>query len=171
MKLIVTGYARHGKDTVCEMLRDIAGLQFHSSSAFVAEKAVRPWLAARGIVCPTFEEMYADRVNHRAAWYDAISDYCKDDPAHLGKELLFGLGDDIYCGLRNIREFEALQGLVDFSIWVDASKRLPPEPETSITIRPEDCDFILDNNGSLNDLKLLLLTSIDYMIAKKGGVL
>lgn len=152
-RLIITGHARHGKDTVCEMLAKKHGLRFTSSSQFVAEKAVRPWLAERGIVYPSFEEMYADRVNHRADWFDAISNYCKDDGARLGREL-FESGNDIYCGLRNIRELVAMreQRIVDRVIWVDASKRLPPEPESSMTIEPGDCDFVLDNNGTLEDL-------------------
>lgn len=153
MKLIVTGYARHGKDTVCEGLTWLLPMKFTSTSYFVAEKTVRPWLAERGLIYATFGEMYADRVNHRQAWYNAISAYCNPDPARLGKELLFEKGDDIYCGLRNIREFDELKKFVNFTVWVDASKRLPPEPDTSMTIKMEDCDFTIDNNGTLDDLK------------------
>jgi hypothetical protein len=44
------------------------------------------------------------------------------------------------------------EGLVDYTIWVDASKRHPPEPDTSCTITSSDADFIIDNNGSLAQL-------------------
>lgn len=165
MRLIVTGYATHGKDTVCEMLRDTYGFKFESSSKFVAEKAVRPWLHKRDICYVTFEEMYADRVNHRALWKQAISEYNTPDPTRLGREL-FDAGNDIYCGLREIRELEALSliwvndppplrsrsPLIDIAVWIDASQRLPREPETSITIGPNDCDYILNNNGNLDNL-------------------
>lgn len=161
MKLIITGHARHGKDTVCEMLAQKAGLHFTSSSRFVAEKAVRPWLAKKGIIYGSLEAMYEDRVNMRADWFDAISAYNEPDAARLGREL-FEAGNDIYCGLRNKRELLALreQKVVDMVIWVDASKRLPPEPESSMTIAAEDCDVVLDNNGTLGELDY----EVDYFI-------
>lgn len=161
MKLIVTGHARHGKDTVCEMIAKKTWTRFTSSSQFVAEKAVRPYLAAKGITYGTFDEMYADRVNHRANWFDAISAYNEPDAARLGREL-FEEGNSIYCGLRNKRELDELrkQGLADAVIWVDASKRLPPEPETSMTITPKDCDIIIHNDGTLEELE----KSVDALV-------
>lgn len=154
MTLVVTGYARHGKDTVCEMMVENTGMRFTSSSMFVAEKAVRPWLSERGITYDSFDEMYADRVNHRTEWFNAIADYCKDDAARLGREL-FAAGNDIYCGLRNKRELDAMrtEGLVGLVIWVDASLRMPPEDSSSMTISPDDCDIVIKNNGTVEDLK------------------
>lgn len=152
MRLMVLGYARHGKDTVCDLLCSKYGLTFESSSHFVAEVAVRPWLAARGITYASFDEMYADRVNHRDKWFTAIDEYNTPDRARLGKELYAKY--DIYCGIRNAPELEELQrqGVVEFTIWVDASKRLPPEPGTSISVTPAHADYIIDNNGPLEDL-------------------
>lgn len=152
MKLLITGYARHGKDTVCEILRSRCDLKFMSSSFFVAERAVRPYLAERGITYATLDECYADRVNHRAHWFDAIVAYNTPDLGRLGRELFET--NDIYCGLRNIDEFEVLQAekAFDLAIWVDASQRLPPEDISSMTIEPDDCDLLLDNNGTLDDL-------------------
>lgn len=152
MKLLVTGYARHGKDTVCEILAKNFSLKFVSSSYFCAERAVRPWLADRGIVYDSLDACYADRGNHRAHWYDAIADYNKDDKARLGRELFESY--DIYCGLRSFEEFSALRAgdMFDYSIWVDRLMHIPPEPNSSITIRREDCDFVLDNNRTLLDL-------------------
>jgi translation elongation factor EF-1alpha len=36
-KLLVIGHGRHGKDTVCEMLRDDYGYTFESSSKFCSK--------------------------------------------------------------------------------------------------------------------------------------
>lgn len=147
MKLMVLGEARHGKDSVCEIITRDYGLTFESSSAFVAEKAVRPWLAAKGITYSTYDEMYADRVNHRPEWKEAISAYNTPDKTRLGREL-YAI-HDIYCGIRDGDELAALQaaGVIDFSIWVDASLRCPPEPATSCTVTRDMADYILDNNG------------------------
>jgi len=149
---MVLGYGRHGKDTVCEILRDRYGLTFESSSHFVAERAVRPYLAARGVTYPDFDTMYADRVNRRADWFNAIAAYNAGDMARLGRELYEQY--DIYCGIRNRPELQALkdEGTVEFTIWVDASRRHPPEPATSITVGPDQADYLIDNNGTLRDL-------------------
>lgn len=152
-RLMVLGHARHGKDSVCDILRDEYGLTFQSSSHFVAERAVRPYLAARGVHYTNFAAMYADRVNRRSDWFDAIAAYNAEDPARLGRELfeLF----DIYCGLRNVEEFKRLKadGVIDFTIWVDASKRLPFEPSSSMTLSSDCADHIIDNNGPLEELR------------------
>lgn len=149
---MILGMGRHGKDTVCDILRAKYGLTFESSSHFVAERAVKPWLAARGVTYPTFDAMYEDRVNRRADWFNAIAEYNAADLAALGKELFAEF--DIYCGIRNRAEFLALkeQGVIEFAIWVDASGRLPPEPSTSMTITKDDADYVIDNNGPLEDL-------------------
>lgn len=147
MRLMILGHKRHGKDSVCEILTRDYGLTFESSSRFVAEKAVRPALAALGITYASFEEMYADRVNHRDKWFNAIAAYNHPDPTRLGRELYAAY--DIYCGIRNDVELLALQatGIIDWTIWVDASKRLPPEDANSCTVTPDMADYILDNNG------------------------
>lgn len=153
MKIIVLGHARHGKDTTCEILKELYGLTFVSSSYFVAEKAVRPWLAARGIHYPSIEKCYEDRVNYRRQWYDAICEYNMQDAARLGRELFSKF--DIYCGLRNLREFQALQKekAFDVAFWVDRSKLVEPEGKSSNTIMQIHADFVIDNNGTLEDLK------------------
>lgn len=153
MKIIVLGHARHGKDTVCNILRSAYGLSFVSSSYFVAEKAVRPYLANMGIIYPDFDTCYADRVNHRSKWFDAISEYNKDDAARLGRELF--KEHDIYCGIRNIREFKALKAERAFfcAFWVDRSEIEPEEAQSSNTIGRENADYIINNNGSLEELE------------------
>lgn len=168
MRLIVTGYGQHGKDTACEILRDKYGMKFVSSSLFVAVKAVKPWfLKNLGIEYSSLNAMYMDRVNYRPEWKKAIEEYNTPDAARLGKAL-FAAGNDIYCGLRDIRELKALSAMRTFdytdeppalknfittTIWVDALQRKPIEPESSITIKQSDCAFTLDNNSTLADLE------------------
>lgn len=154
MKLLITGYGRHGKDSTCEILRDSFGLNFVSSSFFVAERAVRPFLAERKIIYRNLEECYADRVNHRPLWKQAIREYNTPDLVRMGRELFST--SDLYCGLRDIDEFNAMkaEGLFHASIWVDRIQHCPPESYDSMTIRPSDCDIMLDNNSSLSGLAL-----------------
>lgn len=164
MKLMVIGYAQHGKDTVCSLLKQMYGYTFESSSYFCAERAVKPWLEARGITYNSIEEMYADRGNHRAAWHDAIAAYNTPDPARLGKELYSKY--DIYCGIRSEIEFLELQaqGIFDVAFWVSASDRVPPEPESSNKLHEYHADYTIHNNGSQELLKLAVREAHDWAV-------
>lgn len=160
LKLLVIGHGRHGKDTVCEMLRDEYNYNFISSSQFCADHFIYNELKDKHGY-NTAEECYADRHNHRKLWYDMISDYNLEDPGLLGSEIFKEY--DIYCGLRNIREWRKMKqdGTYDVCIWVDRSKHLPPEDESSMSLTKECADVVLDNNGSLDDLRSKLKELID----------
>jgi len=154
---MVLGHARHGKDTTCDLLRKLYSLTFVSSSFFVGEKAVRPYLDRLGISYNSMDDCYADRVNHRAAWFDTIAAYNKEDPARLGRELFQQY--DIYCGLRNVKEFQALKAekAFDICLWVDRSHHAPAELTNSFNIGLSFADYIIDNNGDLSELEVNII--------------
>lgn len=183
-KIAVIGHARHGKDTVCEMLRDRYGFEFTSSSLFCAERVVFPRYRAwcmggqdvifeRHIGWPkddpgwiTADDCFNDRSNHRALWFDLIADYCKPDAARLARDILEK--HDVYAGIRSTREFHAAvnEGIFDLVLWVDRSKHLPKEPKTSMELQPWMADFVIDNNGSLDDLE----REVDRLVAHRLSV-
>lgn len=150
-KLLLIGYARHGKDTAAQMLSDIYGFKFTSSSWFVAQEVL--WDAWGCAVYPTIEEMFEDRVNHRVLWMQMISAYNTPDKTRTARTM-FERGFDMYVGMRRLDELLACRkaGIVDHIIWVDRSKHLPPEIG-STDIHAEHADIILDNNGDLGDLE------------------
>lgn len=159
-KLIVLGYARHGKDTVCEMLRDEYGYSFTASSVFCAERVVFPTMRDRyQDARQCFEDRHSG--DNRARWYDAISRYNEPDPSRLARDIL--AEHDIYCGLRSSREFFAARNAGAFyrAIWVDRSWHAPEEALSSCTVKPWMADHVLDNNGSLDDLRFGLRVLID----------
>jgi len=151
MKLLVIGHGRHGKDTVCEILQQNYNLSFESSSRFCSKLFIYDMLKDK-YGYTNEEECYADRHNHRAEWYDAICDFNKGDGARLGREIF--KEHDIYCGLRNKREFFAMKNtnVFDYCIWVDRSDHLPPEPKDSMSLEQWMSDFTIDNNGTINEL-------------------
>jgi hypothetical protein len=152
LKLMIFGYARHGKDTAAEILCQTFGLTSMSSSLYAAKTVMVPYFEKIGLKYNSFDECYADRVNHRQEWFEEIKAYNTPDGARLGKGLLKEY--DIYTGVRNDIEFEAIKAarLFDYSIWVDRSKVLPPEPTTSNKMLPSMANYILDNNGTLDQL-------------------
>lgn len=162
-KLLIIGHGRHGKDTVCEILKDKYNYSFRSSSDFCAEHLMFPALKDK-YNYTTVEECFKDRHNHRDEWYNIISNYCKEDQAKLGGEIF--KENDIYCGLRNKAEFHAMRNtrLFDHCIWVDRSDHLPLEDKSSMTLEIWMADYVIDNNGSLEDLVRNTMQLMDTLI-------
>lgn len=165
-KLMIVGHARHGKDTLCEMLAK-HGYTWQSSSWACGEIAVWPTLQeawelfhkghrelAPDFPGPyvSFEECFDDRHNHRAFWYDCITEFNREDKTRLGR--LIYEKYDIYCGIRNAQELAALREakVIDFTIWIDRFG-MPPEDSSSMTVKPFQADHTIFNNGSLEDLQ------------------
>jgi adenylate kinase family enzyme len=172
LKLMILGPARHGKDTVAEILSEAYGLKFISSSFAAAEKVMVPYFSSIGIKYANLDECYADRVNHRQEWYEEIIRYNTPDHARLAREI-YSVAE-IYVGIRSAKELDAIRAehLFDYSIWVDRSKHVPPEPSTSISVTKEMANYVIDNNGTLEQLKVnarslyIDLVSLEY--AAKG---
>jgi hypothetical protein len=196
-KILIIGYAGHGKDTVAAMLRDNHGLRFKSTSEFCAEQVIWP-LVADAITLKEFaqkyriqdaqaqrlrsmgrimhdkytsaQECFEDRANFRHFWYEAILRYNDPDFDRLAKNLL--KENDIYCGMRNVYELSACRqaGLFDAIIWIDRSKHLPPEDFSSCTVTAHMADFIINNNSDLKSLEQevdIVMTNIQMMRSEK----
>jgi len=151
-KLLIIGHARHGKDTLAEILRIYFGYKFQSSSQAAANIFIYDVLKQKyGYKTP--QECFEDRMNRRAEWYNMICEYNKDDKARLAKEIM--LKSDCYVGMRDRGEIEECikQGVFDIIIWVDASKRHLPEPADSFNIDVSCADIIIDNNSTLEDFQ------------------
>lgn len=150
-KLLVLGYARHGKDTVAEMLHRKHGFRFISSSEFVGRECI--WQAWGSMRYPNFEAMFEDRVSWRELWMQMISDYNTPDKTKTARTML-ERGYDMYVGMRRFDELEASRDLFDYVIWVDRSEHLPPETGSmDITRENAQWDFKINNNGTLEDLE------------------
>ena len=127
---------------------------------FCAEHVVTPWLENLGITYDSLEECYEDRVNHRMAWYDSIRAYNDGDESRLSSAIFSQY--DMYVGIRSRVEFLASRHLCDLSIWVDAATRIP-QVDPSCKILASDCDIIIDNNGTEDELKDKLTRLFDLI--------
>lgn len=150
-KLLIIGHARHGKDTVAEMLRDTHGFNFVSSSVFVGKEVL--WDNWGVAVYSTFDEMFEDRVNHRKLWADMITAYNTPDATKTAATMI-ERGYDMYVGMRRRKELNACKeaDIFDLIVWVDRSDHLPNEPYESMEFVITDADVVIDNNGTLEDL-------------------
>jgi len=144
MKLLLIGYARSGKDTAAEYLRDNFGLSFHSSSIAACNIFLFDALKDKyGYQTP--EDCFNDRQDKRKEWFDLILDYNKNDRARLAKEIL--KTSDCYVGMRSRDEFNECvrQNIFDLIIWIDGEERVGKE-EGSCELNKYDADIIIDSN-------------------------
>lgn len=150
--ILILGYARHGKDTVAEMFQSMFGLRFQSSSEFLAERIVFPALKNK-YNYESVQQCFEDRVNHRKEWFDLISEYNRDDPTALARGVL--QNNDIYVGMRRKCELDACvqAHLFDHIIWVDRSSCVPPENADSCSVTKDCAQYVINNNGSLEDTR------------------
>jgi len=149
-KLLIIGYARHGKDTVAEILARKHGYRFTSSSEFVGREII--WDDWGRFHYDTFEEMFADRVNWRELWMRMIADYNTPQKDRTARTML-ERGYDLYVGMRRMDEFEVARHLFDYVIWVD---RLGYPAETGsmdITKELAKPDYVIHNGGTLEELE------------------
>ncbi len=159
-KLMILGNARHGKDTVCQILHNEYDYNFISSSEAALDAVIWPSLRH---TYKDKHECFKDRVNHRALWFRLIEFYNSVEPTRLALEIYSQA--DIYCGLRSRREFEAAksEGLFDYVVWVDASQRREHEPSSSMELSRDDADFTIYNNGTLDEFKVQVKELLGYM--------
>ena len=152
MKYLIIGHARHGKDTVAEMMQKLYGITFKSSSLAAAEIFIFDMLKDK-YNYTTFTECFEDRVDHREEWHDLICEYNKEDKARLAKKILET--SDMYVGMRSDAEIEECvkQGLFDKIIGV-FDYRKPLENRSSFNIDMwKYSDVVIPNAGTLQDLQ------------------
>lgn len=157
--ILIIGHGRHGKDTVAELLeeylRDI-GFSYSSSSMKACELFIFDLLKEK-YGYKNLKECYDDRNSSqekRTEWYNLICDFNSQDKTRLAKEIY--KYHDCYVGMRDREEIDACvrEGVVDLIIWVDASERLNyKEAQSSFNIDKSLADIVIDNNGTLEDLK------------------
>lgn len=149
-KLLILGHAMHGKDTAAEYLRDKHGIKFKSATLLLTAY-VRSAMSTLGITYHSTMECYEDRVNHRPFWFECIKLLNKKDKATVGLNIFSQ--SDIYVGIRDNDEYAAVLHEIDpIVIWVDAGKRLPLEPKSSMNIEYGSPMLYINNNDSIENL-------------------
>jgi len=152
MKILIIGHARHGKDTMAEIVNETFGLTFKSSSQAAADIFIYEALKEKyGYQTP--EECFEDRVNHRAEWHDLICDYNLVDKAQLAKGILES--SDMYVGMRSAVEIAECknQNLFDWIIGVYDPRKPHESPESFDIDLFKESDFIIPNAGTLEEFQ------------------
>lgn len=152
MNLLIIGHARHGKDTVAEMISSLTGFKFESSSSAAARIFIFDNLKDK-YGYKDFNECYEDRMERRKEWYDLICDFNKDDKSKLAKEIM--KDSNIYVGMRSNEECEKCLSDKVFDLVIGVfDPRKPLEPSTSFNIDLwSKSDIVIVNKGTLVELE------------------
>lgn len=151
-RLLIVGHKNHGKDTVAEMMQDIYGFTFESSSVAAARIFLYEKLKVK-YGYGSFMECFKDRDNHRPEWYNEIENYNREDKARLAKDIL--ATSNIYVGMRSEIEIDEClrQNLFDLIIGI-YDPRKPLEDERSFKINLwQKAHIVIPNAEGLKELQ------------------
>jgi hypothetical protein len=150
--IAVCGRGQAGKSTTSRLIAEISGLKYsQSTSQALAEMIFEK--SKSGCFGRSFEhtqDCWEHRSEHRALWGQLIAEYNKPHGTTLYEDML--PTNDILDGIRRIDELRACQkrDIIDFAIWID--RDIAP-PDVSLDYGSDACDIIINNNGSLDDLR------------------
>ena len=150
LKIFIIGHKRSGKDRAAERLRNATGMKFEASSMFCAKLFIFDTLKEK-YGYTSAEEAFEDRHDHREEWFSLIADYNKDDPTRLSNEIF--KENHAYVGLRRFEELELSKKRWPEAIviYIDAEGRVPPESESSCTIKKSQAHIIIENKTTLQE--------------------
>lgn len=145
-RILILGHGRHGKDTVAEIVHEITGLTFVSSSRAMLDIIYPVLRIVTGLTDK--EELFDQRTENRELWKELINLYNAADKSALARRICEIT--DIYVGMRDDQEYEASKHLFDHVLWVDASARKDPDP--TMLIQYDETMTRIDNNGTIDEL-------------------
>lgn len=152
--ILVLGHGGHGKGELCKLLTELYGAECLSSSEAALPHIFPALQAALSYTTQPYPSDLAEahELRHlcRDVWKELIALYNTPDKTTLAREVLSRA--DVYDGMRCVKEFEASRHLFDYIVWVDASARVPTVDPT-LTISRDVADLVIDNNGTLDDLR------------------
>ena len=162
MKICVIGCSEAGKTTAAEILAELAGGRAANTSDVIAED-----LAAevRAGTCPRPPGLPADVVDRevtadlllacktssqelRVAMYEYAKQRELSDPAYtVTRPLEAG---NIVTGTRRPEQLTVMRPRVDWVVWI---QRDSCRPNATDHLGPQDADVVIDNNGTLDQLR------------------
>jgi dephospho-CoA kinase len=147
MKLLFLGYTESGKSTVAQIAADILGTSAISISDMILQQYMEDYDAG--------SEAMQDKEVWRARLFQHGRKYQLEEPAYFVEKALSR--GDVVAGVRNKDELEAARDMFDIIIWVD---REVGRKDVGDVLDFSDADYVLDNNGTLEQSRQQLVDLI-----------
>jgi hypothetical protein len=147
-RLMVVGYSGAGKETACLYLAEVTQLRFAGTTSVYLARHVAARLGV------SLQEAARTRHRDRRLWHRMGNEIRRQDPGLLVRESLGHA--EITGGARGIEEVQACrrERLVDLIVWI-ANNRV--RRDSTVALGPDDCDLVVPNHGSLEELHRRLL--------------
>ncbi len=147
-RILFVGWGRCGKDTCGSILHNVGPFVYTGSTSWQA----LPFMSKILRVPP--QVAWDERHQHRQFWKDQCDILRKDDELFLIRLAL--QHGNVCTGLRADVEMDAAKasGLFDAIVWVERPGT-PEDPTVQFT--KDDCTDVLHNDGTLEDLKSLVI--------------
>lgn len=164
-KILILGHARHGKDTVAELIQKHTNLLYQTTSFLAYQIFIYDELMNKHN--HKYDSIYAafnDRHQHRDLLYTIIQEYNKNDKARLAKNVLQHC--DMYVGMRDVDEVieSKKQNIFDLTIGV-YNPNVKNENISSNTVDIfKHSDILIINDSTLINLenKIIKLTKYKF---------
>lgn len=145
MRIAVVGAGEAGKHEASIWLRDNCGLRYELSTSEYAASFVCKAFERVGMFYASPRACWFDRRNHREFWRDEIERYNTPDSARMYREM--AETHDVIDGLRKRRDLVACraEGIVEVALYIER----PGYVDSTLEIRPSDCDHVIRNDGTL----------------------
>lgn len=153
-RILFVGWGRAGKDTCAEFLGRMTNLGYGGSTSWAGKEDVARVLGIHPQIA------WETRHARREEWKAILDKLREGDQAILMARSLSTGG--VIAGTRDKCELEAARarGLLDAIIWVHRDG-VPRDP--TVTFEESDCDAVLYNNGTLDQLYSELIVVADRL--------
>jgi len=98
------------------------------------------------------EKIKNDKNSYREDLYKYVLKRQATDPAYPVSEA--AKHTNVVTGIRTKENLEASKNLFDLTLWID---RKEAKSNSTDQLGPEDTDKVIDNNGTLDDLRMTLM--------------
>ena len=162
-KILIIGYSEAGKTTASKLLAKQNNTECMGTAQVIMREI---WVDCFQFSAKTPSELgeqasFIKKLKLAERFGDLFRIYMRDvgnrlrsdDPAALAKACL-ELDFPIVEGVRTCEEFNACKHLFDEILWIDRELATPNETDELV---PSDADKIIDNNGTIDELRENLL--------------
>lgn len=154
--ILVMGRPKAGKSTASQIIAEQQRLNWADTS----DTIYKVLAARRGVTVEYLKSLPKEQI--RPDLIALGNSLCEQSALALAWPLIEE-GNQIVCGIRRRSEelnpllrHLALLGVHTFKIWIDNPNA--PKVEDNTTVTADDCDTIIDNSGTIDDLRLKLET-------------
>jgi len=155
-KVLVLGNSKSGKTTAAEMISKILGSPPPKNcSDFIIED----YAAGRVTIPSKALELAKSIAKNKDPYRQDLFKFGlmrqKTDPAYPVSEAV--KQTNVVTGVRTKENLDASRNLFDLVLWIDRDEAVANSTDQ---LGPSDADVVIDNNGTLGDLKVALISEL-----------